>query len=120
MPESVHAGASGGLCLQLDGTHQKPETRQTEADSPGDGLKRQPVLGMAMELREDKLSQGRVGSLSKAVESRSPSTKELVALGFAYKPIWAVVRAGWVELWSRKSFGGDLKWRRKAGTPDSG
>lgn len=47
----------------------------------------------------------------------SPSTKELVVLGFAYKPIWAVVRAGWVELWSS---GDDLKWRRKAGTHDSG
>ena len=50
----------------------------------------------------------------------SPSIKELVALGLAYKPIWAVVRAGWVELWSGKSFGDDLKWRRKKGTPDSG
>lgn len=81
MPESVHAGASGGLCLQLDGTHQKPETRQTEADSPGDGLKRQPVLGMAMELREDKLSQGRVGSLSKAVESRKSKYKRVSGSG---------------------------------------
>lgn len=29
-----------GLGMQLDGTHQKPETRQAETVSPGDRLER--------------------------------------------------------------------------------
>lgn len=49
----------------------------------------------------------------------SLSTDELVALSFAYRPIWAVPRAGWVALRSGKSCGGDLNQRREKGTPGS-
>lgn len=46
----------------------------------------------------------------------TPSTEGLVALDFAYKPVWAGVRSQW---WSGKTFGNDLKWGRKKGTWDS-
>lgn len=98
--------------LRLDGTHQKSETKQAEAVSPGDRLNRQPVLGMAMELREDEILKHILVHYLSKWSPGSPSAKELLALGFVYKLIWAVVRPGWVELWSGKSFGDDLRWRK--------
>lgn len=94
-----------GLSLQLDGTHQKPETGEAEAVSPGDRWKREPVSGLAIELREDELSQGGVGSLSKAMESgkskhRKVSDSELCLqafLGCGDSRMSGTVE--WKELW---------------------
>lgn len=87
--------------MQLDITHQKPETRQAEAVSPGDRLKKQPVLGTAMELREDELSQGHVGSLSKAVESRQSKYKRVSAFGLCLEAC----------LGSESRMGGTVEWK---------
>lgn len=115
----MHKGAVTQGTVQLGGTHQKPEARQAEAASPGDRLKRQPVLWMAMDLRGRCLMDMLVHYLS-IWSPGIPSPKDIVIQGFVYKPVWALVRAGWVEFWHGKSIGNDLKWRRKKGTPGSG
>lgn len=78
--------------LQLDVTHQKSKA---ETASPGDRLKRQPVLWMAMELRGRCFPDTLVHYLS-IWNPGVPSTNYVVTWGFVYKPVQAQVREdGW-------------------------